>query len=162
MQTSKISALVTGGSGGIGAEICQRLARDGYHVYVHANTALDKAQAVVESIQSQGGSAQALAFDVTNAEAVAQVRGGPTTLDLAQRSPRAGVGRRQHRLGSWWNRVLRCRGGGVHHGHCAEVDRRAARLGGPEGMAIHHVGGTQRREPVDIAGRLHRRGNPIQ
>lgn len=73
MQTSKIRALVTGGSGGIGAEICQRLARDGCHVYVHANTALDKAQAVVEGIQSEGGSAQAVAFDVTNAEAVAQV-----------------------------------------------------------------------------------------
>ncbi|HMS27710.1 MAG TPA: 3-oxoacyl-ACP reductase FabG [Burkholderiaceae bacterium] len=73
MQSSKISALVTGGSGGIGAEICQRLARDGYHVYVHANTAIDKAQGLVESIVSQGGSAQALAFDVTNAKNVAEV-----------------------------------------------------------------------------------------
>ena len=53
MQTSKISALVTGGSGGIGAEICQRLARDGYHVYVHANTALDKAQAVYDKIADE-------------------------------------------------------------------------------------------------------------
>jgi 3-oxoacyl-[acyl-carrier protein] reductase len=30
-------ALVTGGSGGVGAAICQRLAQSGHHVYVHAH-----------------------------------------------------------------------------------------------------------------------------
>ena len=59
-------ALITGGSGGIGAAICRRLAADGHHVIVHANRNLDKAAAVVSEITSAGGSAEAVAFDVTN------------------------------------------------------------------------------------------------
>jgi 3-oxoacyl-[acyl-carrier protein] reductase len=59
-------ALITGGSGGIGAAICRRLAADGHHVIVHANRSLDKAAAVVTEIISAGGSAEAIAFDVTD------------------------------------------------------------------------------------------------
>ncbi len=59
-------ALITGGSGGIGAAICRRLAADGHHVIVHANRSLDKAAAVVAEIISAGGSAEAVAFDVTD------------------------------------------------------------------------------------------------
>ena len=61
-------ALVTGGSGGIGAAIAKQLATDGYHVYIHANQGLSKAAALSEEIVAHGGSAQAIAFDVTNAE----------------------------------------------------------------------------------------------
>lgn len=64
-------ALVTGGSGGIGAAICKRLARDGLHVIVHANRSLDKAAAVVAEIAAIGGSAEAVAFDVTDRAATA-------------------------------------------------------------------------------------------
>ncbi|MHB8950286.1 MAG: SDR family NAD(P)-dependent oxidoreductase, partial [Rhodoferax sp.] len=60
-------ALVTGGSGGIGAAICRQLATDGFDVIVHANRHLDAAQAVVNAIQAAGGQAQALAFDITDA-----------------------------------------------------------------------------------------------
>jgi len=64
-------ALVTGGSGGIGAAICKRLAADGHHVFVHANRRLDRAAAVAADIQASGGSAEAVAFDVTDRAATA-------------------------------------------------------------------------------------------
>ena len=64
-------ALVTGGSGGIGAAICKRLAADGHHVIVHANRSREKAAAVVAEILAAGGSAEAVAFDVTDRAATA-------------------------------------------------------------------------------------------
>ena len=62
-------ALVTGGSGGIGAAICRSLAAAGIHVYSHAHSNLDAAEQVVADIVAGGGSAEALAFDVTDAHA---------------------------------------------------------------------------------------------
>ena len=62
-------ALVTGGSGGIGAAICKRLARDGHHVYVHANRSIEVASALVSEIAAAGGQAQTISFDVTDADA---------------------------------------------------------------------------------------------
>lgn len=59
-------ALVTGGSGGIGAAIAKRLAADGHHVIVHANRGLDRATIVAAAIREAGGSAEAVAFDVTD------------------------------------------------------------------------------------------------
>ena len=64
-------ALVTGGSGAIGAAICRKLAEDGLHVYVHAHKAADRAEAVAAEILAKGGSATTVCFDVTDAEAVA-------------------------------------------------------------------------------------------
>ncbi|HXJ52957.1 MAG TPA: 3-oxoacyl-ACP reductase FabG [Burkholderiales bacterium] len=67
----KRRALVTGGSGAIGAAICARLAADGLHVTVHANTRLAEARRVAAGIRERGGSADAVAFDVTDAERTA-------------------------------------------------------------------------------------------
>jgi 3-oxoacyl-[acyl-carrier protein] reductase len=59
-------ALVTGGSGTIGAAICRRLAQDGCHVYVNACDHLAEAEALATEITAHGGSAQAVKFDVTD------------------------------------------------------------------------------------------------
>lgn len=61
--------LVTGGSGDLGNATCQALAKAGWTVIVHAHSGLDRAQAVVETIHSNGGFAQAIGFDVTDASA---------------------------------------------------------------------------------------------
>lgn len=63
-------ALVTGGSGDLGGAICRKLAADGVHVIVHGNANLARAEAVVAQISAEGGSAQAVAFDVADGEAV--------------------------------------------------------------------------------------------
>ena len=62
-------ALVTGGSGAIGAEICRELAGQGLHVVVHCNSRMDAAQALVDDMVARGGSAEALQFDVRDAAA---------------------------------------------------------------------------------------------
>jgi 3-oxoacyl-[acyl-carrier protein] reductase len=64
-----IRALVTGGSGAIGTAICQELAQAGLAVIVHSHRRLHAAEAVAESIRSTGGTAQVIAFDVTDPEA---------------------------------------------------------------------------------------------
>lgn len=64
-------ALVTGGSGDIGSAICRKLAADGAFVVVHANRNLDQAEAVAEGIRAAGGAAEAVQFDVTNADMTA-------------------------------------------------------------------------------------------
>ena len=61
-------ALVTGASGAIGQAIAERLGRDGVHVIAHANGRLDAASAVVARIVAAGGSGEAVAFDVTDAD----------------------------------------------------------------------------------------------
>ncbi|WP_018153040.1 3-oxoacyl-ACP reductase FabG [Leeia oryzae] len=65
-------ALVTGGSGAIGAAICRALAAAGHHVIVHANRNLATAEALCESLRLAGGSAEAVQFDVADAEGCGQ------------------------------------------------------------------------------------------
>ena len=62
-------ALVTGGSGAIGAAICRQLAADGMHVIVHANRNLAAAETLCAELRSAGYSAEAIQFDVTAPDA---------------------------------------------------------------------------------------------
>jgi len=57
-------ALVTGGSGDIGEAICLALSSSGLHVIVHANKNIAKADNVVKKIESHGGSAESISFDI--------------------------------------------------------------------------------------------------
>lgn len=66
-------ALVTGGSGGIGAAISRRLAADGYYVYIHANKGMAAAEQLLAEIKAANGNAEVLQFDVTDSAAVAAV-----------------------------------------------------------------------------------------
>lgn len=103
-------ALVTGGSGDLGGAICRRLAADGLHVIVHANANLARAEAVVADIQTAGGSAEAVAFDVADGEATraaieALLQAGPVQVivnnaGIHDDGPMAGMSETQ------WKRVI--------------------------------------------------------
>ncbi len=63
-------ALVTGGSGAIGAAICRTLAAQGVHVIVHAHRGLVRAQALVDELQAAGHQAESVSFGLGDAAEV--------------------------------------------------------------------------------------------
>jgi 3-oxoacyl-[acyl-carrier protein] reductase len=67
------TALVTGGSRGIGAAIVRMLAAAGAAVIVNYRERTDEANALVKSIDGAGGKAIAIAADVSQADAVAKM-----------------------------------------------------------------------------------------
>jgi len=62
-------ALVTGGSGDIGTAICRALAAQGHFVYVHAHANKERALALAAELRTSGLAAEALAFDLADADA---------------------------------------------------------------------------------------------
>jgi NAD(P)-dependent dehydrogenase (short-subunit alcohol dehydrogenase family) len=58
------TVIVTGGSRGIGAAVCRKLAAMGHPVAVNYTANPGAAQALVESIRKAGGKAQVIAADV--------------------------------------------------------------------------------------------------
>lgn len=63
-------ALVTGGSRGIGAAICKRLAANGAKVIVNYSASLEAANQVVSEITSSGGKAIAIQADMSKSQEV--------------------------------------------------------------------------------------------
>jgi len=68
-------ALVTGGSGAIGAAICRMLAARGLQVIVHAHNRLGAAEELAAVLRAGGANAQAVAFDVTDRKDTARALG---------------------------------------------------------------------------------------
>ncbi|GAA1145414.1 MULTISPECIES: SDR family oxidoreductase [Streptomyces violaceusniger group] len=71
MTQPKPVALISGAGRGIGAATARELGRRGYHVIVNYRSDSEAADAVVETITREGGSAQAAQADVCDAEQVA-------------------------------------------------------------------------------------------
>ena len=65
------TALVTGGSRGIGKAVAETLAREGFQVYLTYVSKPEEAEAVAAGINAAGGSARAFRLDVSAAAAVA-------------------------------------------------------------------------------------------
>jgi len=59
------TALVTGGSGGIGSAICRILSENGYFVYINYNSSREKAETLAQDLYGK-----ALKFDVSDRESV--------------------------------------------------------------------------------------------
>ena len=69
MNSTSRYALVTGGSGAIGAATCRKLAAAGHHVYVHYHGNSGAAEALAAELHSAGAEAEAVGFDITDAAA---------------------------------------------------------------------------------------------
>lgn len=69
-RTSRV-ALVTGGSGGIGAAVVRRLAADGFAVAVHYAGSRDRAEDVARAARDAGATAIVVTADVADEHAVA-------------------------------------------------------------------------------------------
>ena len=61
-------ALITGGSGAIGAAIARRLAKEGHEVIIHANRNLERALALVDELKNSV-KASAISFDIADPSA---------------------------------------------------------------------------------------------
>ena len=110
MNTAPRRALVTGGSGDIGAAICRRLGAAGLHVIVHGQAHPARAEAVAAAVREAGGRAAAVAFlvpdgDPTRAALESLLAAGPIQVlvnnaGIHDDAPMAGMDTAQ------WRRVI--------------------------------------------------------
>lgn len=61
---------VTGGSGGIGSEICREFARNGYPVAIGYNSNLGSAKSIADEINTNGGIAMAVKCDIGSEKSI--------------------------------------------------------------------------------------------
>ncbi|HZH95544.1 MAG TPA: SDR family NAD(P)-dependent oxidoreductase, partial [Flavisolibacter sp.] len=67
LERKQKTALVIGGTGGIGRAVCKQLAQDGFHVFVHYFSNKSLAETLRADITSGGGKATIIKADVTKA-----------------------------------------------------------------------------------------------
>ena len=127
------TALVTGGGRGIGASICERLAREGYRVYINYNESETAAGKLADRLLAEGLDAEAIRADVTDAEAVRRMMGTILAksgrIDLVVNN--AGVshyGMIQDVTDEEWDRVFDINVKGTFH-VCREAARMGSRVG---------------------------------
>lgn len=87
------TAVVTGGSRGIGKAVAQTLARDGFQVFLTYARQAEEAERVVEAIGASGGRAWAFPLDVSDSQAVADffAKSVKDTVSLAVLVNNAGI-----------------------------------------------------------------------
>ena len=76
MNNEMPTALVTGGSRGIGRAIAETLARDGFQVFLTYVSRPEEAESVVTAINKAGGQARAFRLDVGNPSAITEFFAG--------------------------------------------------------------------------------------
>ena len=69
------TALVTGGSRGIGRAICIKLAAMGYYVLVNYKSNMQEAETTLSQIRENGGDGELLKFDVADRSQIKQILG---------------------------------------------------------------------------------------
>lgn len=73
MSETRKRVLVTGSSRGIGRAIALSLARENFTVIVHCRTGIEAAGQVVEQIESEGGQASLLQFDIADRKSTREI-----------------------------------------------------------------------------------------
>ena len=81
-MTARETALVTGGSRGIGRAICLALAREGYFIIVNYRSDEEAANATLEAVREAGSDGETACFDVVDSAATSVVLG-----DIIKRHP---------------------------------------------------------------------------
>lgn len=139
----KAVALVTGSSRGIGAAVAQTLAAQGYAVAVNYAHGKDQAQAVVETIRAQGGTAEAFQADVASESEVSSLFErvthalGEVTLLVNNGGMTGGFTRLEDLQAATLTRVFEVNVFGAFYCAREAVRRMSTRHGGPGGVIIN-------------------------